>query len=52
MLKQAYAPLVRVPCIEPASKGGRLISLLDKDDGCVPITARRVALQVLMHTVP
>lgn len=47
-----HAPLMRIPCIEPAGEGWRLISLFDKDNGCVGVTTCRMCPQVFLCTGP
>lgn len=47
-----HTPHLRVPGVEPAGEGERLIALFDEDDGRVPVAACWVRAQVRLRTLP
>lgn len=49
---QTHTPRLGIPSVEPASEGERLVALFDEDDGCVQVTAGRVAAQVRLRALP
>lgn len=49
---QTHTPHLRVPGMEPAGEGQRLIALFDEDDGRVLVAACWVCAQVCLRTLP